>query len=214
VLTTVDSITMSFASAAACIALGWIGLALTARLLGRLPGAVGSLSHRVADRITPQFVRSALAAVISIGIGAAPAGATEEPLPLLDRVSTAQQSGRTPSAVPAPTPSATSTTTPAADPAPEPATAPADDTAGDPAAGPASRPTAASIHEVPGPYVVRRGDTLWAIAARHLPPTATVVDVDRSWREWWRANRGVIGSDPNLIRPGQELAQPEKAVQQ
>jgi nucleoid-associated protein YgaU len=196
VLTTVDSITSSFASAATCIALGWVGLALAARLLGRLPGTVGHLSQRIAELVTPRFVRSALAAVIGIGIGAAPSGATEEPLPLLDRVSVAQQLTATPNAVPAPTPSGSPAATPATD----------------SLADPVPRPTAGSMHKTAGLYVVESGDTLWAIAARHLPPTATVVEVDRSWRDWWLANRGVIGSDPNLIRPGQELAQPEEAV--
>ncbi len=200
---TVDAVAAPLASAAFCFAAGWIGLALTARLLGRLPGVVGTLARRIADSVTPRFVRTAIAAVVGLGLGAGPATAAEDPLPRLDRVSSGQQLGVTPSAYPPATPPATS----AADPA---ATAAADPTS--PAADPTSRTAAASVDAAPVPYVVKRGDTLWAIAAKHLPPTATAADVDRTWRQWWLANRTVIGANPNLIRPGQELAQPESAA--
>jgi resuscitation-promoting factor RpfA len=46
-------------------------------------------------------------------------------------------------------------------------------------------------------YVVKAGDTLSAIAARH--------DVRGGWRALYRANRTLVGSNPNLIRPGQHL---------
>jgi LysM domain len=57
-------------------------------------------------------------------------------------------------------------------------------------------------------YVVRRGDTLWDIAARHLGPTASDAEIARDWPRWYAANRAVIGSDPNLLRPGQLLGAP------
>ena len=64
----------------------------------------------------------------------------------------------------------------------------------------------------PGPdveeVVVRRGDTLWDISARHLGPQATAQDVAESWPRWYAANRDVIGEDPHLIRPGQRLVAP------
>lgn len=47
------------------------------------------------------------------------------------------------------------------------------------------------------PYVVRRGDTLSGIAAAHGRT---------SWRAVYEANRDVIGGDPDLILPGQQLA--------
>jgi len=60
------------------------------------------------------------------------------------------------------------------------------------------------------PVVVRRGDTLWAIAQVRLGSgtdlAATAHEVDR----WYAANRGVIGADPDLIRPGQRLVPPSK----
>jgi hypothetical protein len=57
-------------------------------------------------------------------------------------------------------------------------------------------------------YVVRRGDALWDIAARHLGPSATAVDIAREWPRWYQANRAVIGDDPSLIRPGELLVPP------
>lgn len=62
-------------------------------------------------------------------------------------------------------------------------------------------------HE-PAPVVVRRGDTLWSIAARHLGAGATDADVAREWPRWWRANRAVVRADPDLLLPGQVLAPP------
>ncbi|HYN74665.1 MAG TPA: LysM domain-containing protein [Candidatus Limnocylindria bacterium] len=62
----------------------------------------------------------------------------------------------------------------------------------------------------PGRYRVAAGDSLWSIAARHLPPGADASAVARAWPRWWHANRDVIGADPGLIRPGQELRRPTR----
>lgn len=55
---------------------------------------------------------------------------------------------------------------------------------------------------------VRRGDTLWSIAGDHLPPSATLEQVAESWPRWYAANREIIGPDPHLILPGQQLRAP------
>lgn len=47
-------------------------------------------------------------------------------------------------------------------------------------------------------YTVRPGDTLSKIAEKYAT----------DWRTLYAANRGVVGSDPNLIRPGMVLALP------
>ena len=51
---------------------------------------------------------------------------------------------------------------------------------------------------VAGTYVVRRGDTLSAIARRHRLPGG--------WQSLYRINRSTIGRDPGRIHPGQRLA--------
>jgi nucleoid-associated protein YgaU len=63
-----------------------------------------------------------------------------------------------------------------------------------------------------GLEVVRRGDTLWSIAARHLGGHPSDAEVARAWPVWHDANRGVIGDDPDLILPGQVLRSPGAAA--
>ena len=61
-------------------------------------------------------------------------------------------------------------------------------------------------------YVVQRGDSLWRIAARRLG-TADAAPTSGAVAAYWpciyRANRQLIGADPNLILPGQRLVIPE-----
>ncbi|WP_182524005.1 LysM peptidoglycan-binding domain-containing protein [Nocardioides dongkuii] len=70
------------------------------------------------------------------------------------------------------------------------------------ASGP-SGPTAA-----PAAVVVRPGDTLWDLAAADLGHRVSPAEVDRHWRRLHRLNRSVVGPDPDLIRPGQQLRLP------
>jgi nucleoid-associated protein YgaU len=59
--------------------------------------------------------------------------------------------------------------------------------------------------------VVAPGDSLWAIAERSLRGNLDDLDdlaVERRWRAIYRANREVIGADPDLIVPGQRLVLP------
>ena len=63
----------------------------------------------------------------------------------------------------------------------------------------ATPPRASRLH------VVRRGESLWSIAAATSPAGA---DVGERWRSIWAANRDVVGEDPDLILPGQRLRIP------
>ncbi|MHA7142280.1 LysM peptidoglycan-binding domain-containing protein [Arthrobacter sp. Sr33] len=58
---------------------------------------------------------------------------------------------------------------------------------------------------------VRPGDSLWTIAAAHLGPFATDVEIADAWPRWHLENRGVIGDDPHLLIPGQLLRVPPTA---
>ncbi|MGH3316663.1 MAG: LysM peptidoglycan-binding domain-containing protein [Nocardioidaceae bacterium] len=58
---------------------------------------------------------------------------------------------------------------------------------------------------------VRRGDSLWTIAAQHpadraSPPSQT--EIAAAWPRWFDLNRTRIGDDPDLIRPGTRLVVP------
>ena len=59
---------------------------------------------------------------------------------------------------------------------------------------------------------VRSGDTLWHLAASRLPATASDADIAQATHRWFARNRRVIGSDPDLIRPGQRLRPPARAA--
>jgi Tfp pilus assembly protein FimV len=64
----------------------------------------------------------------------------------------------------------------------------------------------------PGPraggdgYTVESGDTLWDIAAGHLGPAErSAATIHRYWQQVYRANRSVVGADPDVIHPGTRL---------
>jgi nucleoid-associated protein YgaU len=56
-------------------------------------------------------------------------------------------------------------------------------------------------------HVVAAGDDLWSIAAQALE-TDDIRRIARYWPKLHRQNREVIGSNPQLIRPGQVLTFP------
>jgi nucleoid-associated protein YgaU len=50
-------------------------------------------------------------------------------------------------------------------------------------------------------YTVKKGDNLWNIAKKHLGSGS-------KWKDIYNANKGVIGSNPNLIYAGQKITIP------
>ncbi|HLR27730.1 MAG TPA: LysM domain-containing protein, partial [Ruania sp.] len=78
------------------------------------------------------------------------------------------------------------------------------------APSPSTRPThAATTSTDPTGYEVQPGDTLWDIAAAHLPERASAADIAAAWPEWYRANQAAIGADADLIFPGTTLHPPD-----
>ena len=61
--------------------------------------------------------------------------------------------------------------------------------------------------------VVQPGDSLWSIAAAQLPGDAAAARIDAAWRDWYRANRDIIGPNPNLVIPGQVLYAPDDGTE-
>jgi len=61
-------------------------------------------------------------------------------------------------------------------------------------------------------HVVEVGDSLWAIACRTLRQRSGTepsnLAIDTYWRTIYAANQAVVGTDPNLIYPGQRLVLP------
>ncbi len=173
------------AAATAIVLLAWLAGGVVVSLLAHLPGSVGRLAGRVRDRCAPAAARRAAGLLVglTLGGGLAPA-AHASPAPPAPG-STVSAPGTARAADPGWTPTRPSRgTTPAPDPL-----------------GPTRTP-------LPAEVVVHRGDTLWAIAARHLGPGATDAEVAAAWPGWYRANRGVIGDDPDVILPGQRLRAP------
>lgn len=72
----------------------------------------------------------------------------------------------------------------------------------------ASRDPAAS--EVSGLVTVRAGQTLWEISRSRLPARAAPDRIAALTRSLHQANRQVIGPDPDLIHPGQQLTVPPR----
>lgn len=64
-----------------------------------------------------------------------------------------------------------------------------------------SKPVEAKPVETSGSYTVKSGDTLSGISQAELHTT--------DWKPLYEANKKVVGSDPNLIFPGQKLDMPE-----
>jgi hypothetical protein len=207
------------------------------RLLALLPGALGRLAAGAARRVTPVAVRRALDLVLGgallahVTLAPLPARASAAPPPLAVASTAAAPAGRSPAPLPPwlgdrPPPGA----------GPEPASAPAPGGSG--AAGQAgssaaagAEPGAPGAGPVPGrdrgrpadaggagesqgapaagAHTIRPGDTLWGIAAAHLPPAKrSPAAIDRYWRQVYRANRATLGPDPDLIHPGTRLLLP------
>jgi nucleoid-associated protein YgaU len=193
----------------------WVGVGLLAGLVARLPGALGRTADRFARVALPGALYRVAAGAAGVGLVLAPTSAAGASTPGPVGSAAVQSAAgadapvppRWPSDAPLPTPGwptggSDATATPA--PRPRPAHRP-------PAPAPAPRPTPTPT---PTPtdrtrqVVVRPGDSLWSLAADHLPASAPAAAVARSWPRWYGANRAVIGADPDLLQPGQVLRVP------
>jgi hypothetical protein len=70
------------------------------------------------------------------------------------------------------------------------------------------RPVPAGPEPADRVHVVRPGDTLWDIAAADVGESSDDALTTAHWHRIHRLNRAVIGSDPDLIHPGQQLRMP------
>jgi resuscitation-promoting factor RpfA len=181
-----DAAAAQLAAAGLWLAAGWLGLGLGAALAAQLPGALGRNSRRLAQRLLPRAVMRLIAGAAGLGVLLTPVVAGAAP--------------RTPVTVTSPAwPTSTPPTAPAWPSVPSAAPQTADPAYHGRPNRPASEPQ----------IVVAPGDSLWSIAADHLPPPRrTPARVAAAWPRWYAANHRVIGTDPDHIEVGQVLHLP------
>jgi len=174
----------------------------------RAGGRAWAPLERLSARVAPALVRRLAAGAVGLGV----LGGVAAPAVALPATPAAASTAAAPAA-PVTSPAAPALAAGPAWPAEgEPWRAPA------PAVVPPARAPAPALGlaspQRPGgadDVVVRRGDTLWAIAERSLPAGAGAAEVAAEWPRWWRANHDVVGDDPDLLLPGQVLRAPGDA---
>lgn len=171
-------------------------LLLTALLTcgSRLAGPSGAACSALLRRTAPAAVRQAVALALGVGVVLGSVGTANAVTPTADA---ARQTSR-PAGV-----AISSFDWPVAV-----APVAAGATATAPPAGAATGDLSLDWPDTPTTVVVEPGDSLWALAARHLPSSATDAEIAAAWPSWWSANRSVIGDDPDLLHPGQRLQPP------
>lgn len=193
----------------------WLAMATVLAALAEVPGAVGSACARLSSRVTPAVVRR----LVTIAVGSALVAATAPATASAVTAATAARHTVVATLDQPPDP----TFRPLAEPTPGPAVAVSTPDPGFvPLAPSAPVATATSIDtleraprqlpEAGEMHVVRRGDTLWDIAAARLGPGATAGDIAAAWPRWYAANRRLIGPDPSHIVPGQRLVPPPEGT--
>jgi hypothetical protein len=198
---------VSDAAVAAAWAIGWCSVAWLSALAvlaagAAIPGVIGAVCRLLLRGVAPRAVRRSLEVALGISLVAGPAfagvatasavpaarGAVVQAVPQLDR-----PLGRAPGSAPSVNArfiDAAFLDAPLLD---RPAARP-----------PLDRP----VSPAPRPVSVHGGDSLWLIAERGLGHRASDAEIAQEWPRWYAANRAVIGNDPDLIQPGQQLRPP------
>lgn len=216
---------VGLASLVAALIVGWLTLTLLLALIALLPGQIGRWALRLRDRVTPTIVRRWAAIVLGASMTAAALPGTSVAAsvrtthvgagavgPGWDPTDTTSTSETTPGLTTAPTD------------VPSPGWGPTvtSQSSGSPRAVPGWTPrrpparhrtdprllTGNHRHDHGNEIVVRRGDTLWSIAAAHLGQDATDAEIARAWPRWHAANAERIGADPHFLLPGTRLTPP------
>jgi len=205
-----DPLLIASLGIAAWCCLAWFALAVALEVASLAPGAAGHHCERIASRVGPRLLRRSARWLVGVTMLTGPlistpalAASATSPPPSLDRpVATAPAHPGVAGTSRATAPDLDRPVSPYLPP-PPPAPVKTAST------GSAQVLTGTPHREIAdGHYVVRAGDALWDVAARHLGPDATAVEIAREWPRWYAANRDTIGADPNLIRPGELLRPP------
>lgn len=187
-----DRVAAEVCTAGIWFAAAWVTLAVSAGLTGALPGVAGRIGAGVARALLPRAVYRILAGAAGLGVLLTPA------------LASAAAASHPVVAASQPTPTPQWPTDSPVHPPQWPTT-------------PTARHSHPQLHEHgserhhrhrPEAVVVRPGDTLWDIAADHLPGRRSARRVAAAWPRWYAANRAVIGDDPAVIVAGQHLRPP------
>lgn len=202
--------------AAAGLVAAWLALLLllgsVAALPGRSTAPLRALAARLAPRLAPRVAAGLVTAVISLTpLGAAYASTGAPSAPGVPAATGAVSSVYDPAqSLEGSTATSWDTTRGAGEApgegAPEPGWRP---TAPQPTPDPDAITLVSRGTAEPDAVVVRAGDTLWHIAARHLGDDADAAAIAEAWPHWYETNRAVIGPDPDYLLPGTRLVPPQ-----
>jgi hypothetical protein len=183
-----DDLLLAGALVVVALAVGWLCLAVAVCAVAEAVPAAGDTTRRLARRMTPSCCRRLVAAAFGAAAVAGPAGTlpavgVESPQPSRPATCAALPCRAPVSGLPLPD---------------------------------RPLPGVLAAHrrssDAPARWVrVRRGDTLWSLAAERLPRRVSEADVAAAWPRWYRLNRARIGPDPHLIHPGTRLRPPSRA---
>ncbi len=190
-----DTAAATLAAAGLWLVACWVAIGLLAVAAAELPGGTGRLAARLAAIVVPRALLRLVAGAAGLGVLVAPVVASAQRAP----GAPAWPSSAAPSAPAWPTAPAPGPRRPGPDHHPARAGTPS-----------AARPSPPPVHVAAGrPVSVRPGESLWSIAAHHLPAgRRDPARIAAAWPRWYAANRHVIGADPDHIEVGQHLRPP------
>jgi hypothetical protein len=177
-----DRAIAEFAGALLWLVACWLAFGLLASGLSQLPGRPGALARQLAGRLTPAAVRNLVLAATGASLLISPLAAQADPLPVQAGTGNSQAAPGWPISTPA-----------------RPALPP-----------PPTWPTGPDHGQPASTVTVHAGDSLWTIAAGELGSHGSDSQIAIEWPYWYRANRALIGRDPNLLQPGTQLRPPAR----
>lgn len=173
----------------------WVAVGLAAVIGSVLPGVLGRSCAAVAGVSVPVVARRVVLTALGIGLVAGPAAAATAATPMSSAAGGRAQALAHLASTPGPAWPGDPRSTPRRAPTPT------------PAAGPRQHARIGSQ------VAVERGDSLWLIAARRLGDAADPSKIAAYWPSVYAANRSVIDTDPDVIKPGTVLRLPEPSLE-